>query len=678
MQHDAVAEGQATGQGKWDSLFLDDAAFLDGYCSEQTKEELSRIDGRMVPLVREAAAVLARYLPHASHASPRWAPIRRTEEERDQGISIRPIIVAGIRGDDDRIWSPKVGLCHDEGFIYFFIDKFLLLEYEPQLIDDWCPWRAFGNGRNGSYLRLKKPVTKDLSESYYGGFLKFVSEKQHSAFLSMRARNRTLQSHPGLIVERLTPKAIAERDVMRRNKNTPNEENVGGNSDLRPSAPVPIEATTADIQVLAPVLGSSAPKESYLLPLLVENWDRTDLGRIWKIHKEPGHPGFGVGFPCPIGRIDILARHRTEPRWLVVALQGDMTSDAAVGQVLRHIGWVARHHAQPQEAVEGLVVGPRADPQLGYLMAAAPNVRFYRYEIDFRLIADDNHARSDEIRADNTYQHISMKNVNLLRQPRLEHSVFSKVNFKEETITAACSQFHEWTKRLPANANDEINRVLSNLPIDPRRATADQAWRVIWDKPLFANTRVEIGEGWVEELSCIMAGAWKNWGTDDFCITKTDAGRSRNSFEIRGVLGKMVRSKTSIATSRLFAIQNAAIYMRHLEARVAYPVAEFWTRPLNKLVPHLVHVLGWGWGPTTVLHMLSDFGVAVKPDIHVMNSLRRLGVWLGSANTVSLNDALLVNEATRRMLNTMGKVDPSDVRRLDIQLMALSRFKVPL
>lgn len=388
MQHDAVAEGQATGQGKWESMFRDDAAFLDGYCSAQTKEELSRIDGSIVPLVREAVAILARYLPHASHASPRWAPIRRTDEERDQGISVRPIIVAGIRGDDDRIWSPKVGLCHDERSIYFFIDKFLLLEYAPELIDDWCPWRAFGNSRNGSYLRLKKPVTKDLSESYYGNFLKFISEKQQSVLLTMRARNRTIQSYPGLIVERLTPKEIAARDFIRRNKNAPNKENAGIHDDIRPLSPVPIEADTAEIQVLAPALGSGLPIERYLHQLLVENWDHTDLGRIWKIHEEPGDPEAGVGFPCPIGRIDILAHHRTEPRWLVVAFQGDMTSDAAVGQVLRHMGWVARHHARPQEAVEGLVVGRKADPQLGYLLAAAPNVRFHRYELEFRLIPD--------------------------------------------------------------------------------------------------------------------------------------------------------------------------------------------------------------------------------------------------------------------------------------------------
>ena len=47
--------------------------------------------------------------------------------------------------------------------------------------------------------------------------------------------------------------------------------------------------------------------------------------------------------------------------------------------------------------------------------------------------------------------------------------------------------------RLPQNAVVEIDDVLARLPIDPRSATAAQAWRAMWDKPLYANTKVATG-----------------------------------------------------------------------------------------------------------------------------------------------------------------------------------------
>jgi hypothetical protein len=163
---------------------------------------------------------------------------------------------------------------------------------------------------------------------------------------------------------------------------------LGGGIDDQSSLPTPPVLVNPDEQIPVPMADASFRLERYLHQFLVENWDRTDLGRTWKIHEEPGEPEAGVEFPCQVGRIDILARHRTEPRWLVVELKRGLTSDAAVGQVLRYMGWVARHHAQPGDTVEGLVVGREPDQLLLYALAAAPNIRFHRYEVEFRLIPD--------------------------------------------------------------------------------------------------------------------------------------------------------------------------------------------------------------------------------------------------------------------------------------------------
>ena len=74
--------------------------------------------------------------------------------------------------------------------------------------------------------------------------------------------------------------------------------------------------------------------------------------------------------------------------------------------------------------------------------------------------------------------------------------------------------------------------------------------------------------------------------------------------------------------------------------------------------------------------MLADFGVAGKPDIHVMRSLRHLGIWSGSTDQVNLKTALAVNQALRQIVLHTGEQTPVRLRRLDIELMALSRFKV--
>lgn len=254
----------------------------------------------------------------------------------------------------------------------------------------------------------------------------------------------------------------------------------------------------------------------------------------------------------------------------------------------------------------------------------------------------------------------------------------STVISDDATIAHACERFLELRTRLPHSAIDEIDDVLARFPIDPRFATADEAWRAMWDKPLYANTRVATGQRWVYELMPLMENAWMNWGGDpeQFQITRTGRGRDAASFNFAGVQAEKVRAVTGTSVHRLFAIQNAARLLRDLAAQSDTPVARFWTEPLDSLVPDLVRSLGWGWGSITVLHMLTDFGVAGKPDLHVMRSLRHLGIWSFSRDQPTTREALAVNDVIRRMVAQTGELTPARLRRIDIELMALSRHGV--
>lgn len=125
--------------------------------------------------------------------------------------------------------------------------------------------------------------------------------------------------------------------------------------------------------------------ERHLHDYMFDNWDMLDLAQDWDIYTRDGEPEAGYEFRTPIGRIDLLARHKREPRWLVIELKREKSSDAVVGQVLRYMGWVQRHLVEDGEAVEGLVVATEGDPQLHYALDVVPAVSFKSYEVEFRL-----------------------------------------------------------------------------------------------------------------------------------------------------------------------------------------------------------------------------------------------------------------------------------------------------
>ncbi len=125
--------------------------------------------------------------------------------------------------------------------------------------------------------------------------------------------------------------------------------------------------------------------ERHLHDYMFDNWDMLDLAQEWDIYTRDGEPEAGYEFRTPIGRIDLLAKHKREPRWLVIELKREKSSDAVVGQVLRYMGWVQKHLSEEGEMVEGLVVATEGDPQLHYALTVVPSVSFQSYEVEFRL-----------------------------------------------------------------------------------------------------------------------------------------------------------------------------------------------------------------------------------------------------------------------------------------------------
>jgi len=136
--------------------------------------------------------------------------------------------------------------------------------------------------------------------------------------------------------------------------------------------------------------GGSFALERQLEVFLLENWDRTSLASEWAIYSTSKEPDAGNQFPTDVGPVDILAVHKSQPRFLVIELKRNQTTDQTVGQVLRYIGGVKerlKDLGKDGHSVEGLIIAHKADKQAAYALSTVPHVRMMTYEIEFNLKA---------------------------------------------------------------------------------------------------------------------------------------------------------------------------------------------------------------------------------------------------------------------------------------------------
>jgi RecB family endonuclease NucS len=91
----------------------------------------------------------------------------------------------------------------------------------------------------------------------------------------------------------------------------------------------------------------------------------------------------GVEYDTPVGRIDLLAEDRSG-HLLVIELKVGRSPDAAVGQLLRYMGWVRRHLADGRP-IRGLIIAQHASDRLRYAVAELPDVAVKDYRIHITL-----------------------------------------------------------------------------------------------------------------------------------------------------------------------------------------------------------------------------------------------------------------------------------------------------
>ncbi|WP_054123680.1 hypothetical protein [Novosphingobium sp. AAP93] len=245
--------------------------------------------------------------------------------------------------------------------------------------------------------------------------------------------------------------------------------------------------------------------------------------------------------------------------------------------------------------------------------------------------------------------------------------------------TIGLSSLRSWENLLlEINPLQEAQHLAASV-LDPATATADQCWTLIWDKPLFANTRVATGVQSVRKLEPYMAGAWRTWGTPNgaFSITHRGGYNKRSNFHVSGSAAPAVDA-LGIARHRLLAVQGGARLLRALAAEdPIHPFKSFASLDRPKTVTRIQELAGRGWGHITTLHLMTDFGLAVKPDLHLVRTVKAIGLapHIRESNVPNIEDALTINNA----VDDLGKklfgdeYGPSKRRYLDKILMELSR-----
>jgi len=94
----------------------------------------------------------------------------------------------------------------------------------------------------------------------------------------------------------------------------------------------------------------------------------------------------GQQYPTEIGPIDILAVERQSGNFVVIELKRNRSSDQALGQVQRYMGWVKTTLCRDnQKKVRGLIVCGEEDPRLTYAMTVTQEIKLQYYKVSFSL-----------------------------------------------------------------------------------------------------------------------------------------------------------------------------------------------------------------------------------------------------------------------------------------------------
>ncbi len=152
------------------------------------------------------------------------------------------------------------------------------------------------------------------------------------------------------------------------------------------SDPAPVRERDSDVPpdpgLALPVAeqGSEFAYEHDLRDYLARNLHLLEQGL--RLYDEEGVTG--VEFPAGGRFIDILAVDR-QGNLVVIELKVSKGYDRVLGQLLRYMGWIERHHADPGQTVRGVIVDKAISEDLKLACTRIRDVTLFEYELAVSL-----------------------------------------------------------------------------------------------------------------------------------------------------------------------------------------------------------------------------------------------------------------------------------------------------
>lgn len=223
---------------------------------------------------------------------------------------------------------------------------------------------------------------------------------------------------------------------------------------------------------------------------------------------------------------------------------------------------------------------------------------------------------------------------------------------------------------------------LAKSIVDCETSDAETIWSVLWDKPLYTNRKVSVARKYVDALAADMPGSWQHMTgrLGPYHIKRKDSsawadsvGKTNGSFEVLGRVIERWQDEIGLAYQFAYPIVEAGIALNRRSKKSPTPFKDIAVVPLATLVPLLMKEFGWAWGHTTVLHFLTDLGLGLKPDRHLMRSTRAIGLHDIENDDPTEKEAIFVNGKVRALCREyFGTDSPQHLRTIDKNLMDIS------
>ena len=145
-----------------------------------------------------------------------------------------------------------------------------------------------------------------------------------------------------------------------------------------PIAPAPVQETQA--------AGSAPPSPAEIRALIAEDPERIEPGL--ETYTDKAGKLVGVGYPTPVGKIDLLARDAEEALVVILVAEPGNEADLATA-VLQRMGWAQKRLDAGEQTVRGLILVESVPETLLYAASALPDnvgIRTYRMALCFDVV----------------------------------------------------------------------------------------------------------------------------------------------------------------------------------------------------------------------------------------------------------------------------------------------------